>query len=794
MNNINPKDYINTCGWYERNHTCHKSIENIETLLSYENINIDKIYELFKKCYSSFNKKIQCIGLCSTRMTNLIKKNILLYKDDEAKIKEINDILYNSGNLFDSSLDIITYIMSNAELEKYTQIFINKILDYNTYIIKGNEKQTKKTWNKYNYQRNYNEFALNNSDIANILIKINGILFKSNQREKIKKYITMEQINAIYKFSLIIKDVSIPKGNDRYCYDFSVKKKLSDSQITKIDEITNNILTHKNFIPSYDSFIFSLCYDSYDHFMLIIKSTNINIKDTTLKDYLDILFDSGNITYVKTEDLSNILNLLYDNNSNPSLINQNNILNIYDFYNYSSPSFQNLKNNITCLCNFLADNKVKFTDNLFEFTLKCKIKIKNVKNIGIDLSDDKYASLCFNHNYNPYGLDKKMTLELLQGECNKSGNLTKVKTISKEIKPDIKCLENACLHKNNYHMAYYLCESFKLTPSINCLINAIKAVSPYGNSAYIIQEYNKNPKKEENKIENIIENNVFDNNNNIINNNNINNIMNNNLLEEKVIKKVIKKVVKKKSDDVTESVHATPISTTPSDEKPNEEKPKKIIRKVVKKKSDYVTDNITESEPVTPISTTPNDEKPKKKIIRKVVKKKSDYVTDNVTESEPVTSISTTPCDQKLGDQKPCDQKLGDQKPGEEKPKKIIRKVVKKKLSDNNITQNIENTGDITSTDSYDKFTKQIVNNKKIIDLNEYKIPDTYNYRLEYVISELGKKIYNIEKSNHIDIRKHILEHLKNNNKLDNTEYELENIKFTLNNIDKFINAYMIKI
>ena len=74
MNNINPKDYINKCGWYERNHTCAKSIENIDTILSYDNANIDKIFDLFTLCYQSFQNKKQCISLCSNRMINLIKK------------------------------------------------------------------------------------------------------------------------------------------------------------------------------------------------------------------------------------------------------------------------------------------------------------------------------------------------------------------------------------------------------------------------------------------------------------------------------------------------------------------------------------------------------------------------------------------------------------------------------------------------------------------------------------------------------------------------------------------------
>ena len=46
--------------------------------------------------------------------------------------------------------------------------------------------------------------------------------------------------------------------------------KLCVSKLKKIDSIINNILTDKNFIPSYQSFIFSLCYDIRDNYMILI--------------------------------------------------------------------------------------------------------------------------------------------------------------------------------------------------------------------------------------------------------------------------------------------------------------------------------------------------------------------------------------------------------------------------------------------------------------------------------------------------------------------------------------------
>ena len=96
--------------------------------------------------------------------------------------------------------------------------------------------------------------------------------------------------------------------------------------------------------------------------------------------------------------------------------------------------------------------------------------------------------------------------------------------------------------------------------------------------------------------------------------------------------------------------------------------------------------------------------------------------------------------------------------------------------------------------DAHDKVNniKIVVENNKIINLDEYIIPKTYNYRQNYNITELGKKICNETQINHIEIRKKILEYLKDNKKLDLNDNEIENIKFKLSNIDKFIGAYIL--
>ena len=72
-------------------------------------------------------------------------------------------------------------------------------------------------------------------------------------------------------------------------------------------------------------------------------------------------------------------------------------------------------------------------------------------------------------------------------------------------------------------------------------------------------------------------------------------------------------------------------------------------------------------------------------------------------------------------------------------------------------------------------------------------IPSTYNYREKYKLLNLANKFFKDDKLDHFDIRKKILIYLKDNNKLNQSDYVIENIKFNMNNLDKFIYAYIIE-
>jgi cell division protein YceG involved in septum cleavage len=83
------------------------------------------------------------------------------------------------------------------------------------------------------------------------------------------------------------------------------------------------------------------------------------------------------------------------------------------------------------------------------------------------------------------------------------------------------------------------------------------------------------------------------------------------------------------------------------------------------------------------------------------------------------------------------------------------------------------------------------INNAKTldIDIDNYVIPDNYNYRTKYKIKNIVKKMIKESEINHLEARKQIIDYLKNNNQLNN-DIKIDNVSFKFNNLDKFISAY----
>ena len=667
MNNINNINYNFSCYHYGA-YNVHNSVHTCKKMLDQLNLNMQIIQissEHFHNFCKSYSKTNNCVIQNANYFFETVKK-ILVSAD---YIHTINAIYskYNRHKL-DQNFDIIKLILKlnkDDKLinDKYEQI-LNIFLNYENHSI-------------YLYNTN------------NILPNFNLIISRFDYfieclkmiYDKYSELFTTELQNKFYKLLCIIK-----KNYDT--------NNISKEYLNILQELLTKILDNKKFNPDHDTFMFSLVFDDYDNSMRIIKMPHIKIKEKTLKDYIEYLIYSNHIQK-EISKLGIILNILLDNGANPKLIDQqliiNNIFgNVYIKRNSDKITLsQILRNNLNIIFNFMADNKVEYFDDLFEYTLKSGIKINNINNIGIDLKSNKFTNICMSNNFNPYNIEIKLTKDILFEECKKSGNLTKIKLICKEITPDIKCLEEACKIKNNIHVIKYLCDAQKIKPNIYCLINVCESIYQYGSNKWIFEEFKKDLekiKKNEINIENKID---ITKDNNTMNQNNLADTTNLKLVEDDSLPK------------------------------------KKVIRKVVKKKAETNTETNDDNNNEIKIEKSEDDSLPKKKVIRKIVKKKAETNTE--------------------------------------------------------------------TNDDKDNNIKIIINKNKIIDINNYIIPKTYNYKNNYEITELGKIICEDDKINHIDFRYKILNHLKNNNKLLN-DIELEGIKFKLNEIDKIIPAYFFKL
>jgi hypothetical protein len=611
MNNM---DYKFTCYHYgtynNNNQTCKKMLDQL-------NSNIPISSEHFENFCKSYSKTDSCVIQNANYFFETVKK-ILVTTNYINTIKAIYS-KYNRHKL-DQNFNIIKLILKlnkddNLINDKYEQI-LNIFLNYENYSI---------------YLYNLPNFNLIISRFDYFIECLKMIY------DKYCELLTIELQNNFYKLLCIIKYNNY--GN-------------KSEYINILYELITKILDNKKFNPDYDTFIFSLVFDDYDNSMRIIKMPHIKIKEKTLKDYIEYLIYT-NLIQNDINKLGIILNILLDNGSKPELIDQKIIINnifdkIYVGKNGKIILELKIKNNLNIIFNFMADNKVKFDDDLFAYTLQSEIKINNVNNIGIDLSSKNFTNIYFNNKFNPYNIQIALTKDILLEECKKSGNLTKIKSMCKEIIPDIKCLEEACKIKNNIHVIKYFCDAHKIKPNIYCLINICESICyQYSSNKWIFEEFKKD-------LEKIKKNEIIENNINVTN---VTNVINNTKMDFNKIE-----------DDLL----------------------------------------------------------PKKKVIRKVVKKKAETNTET-------------------------------------------------KNDDNNIKIIINN------------------NKNKIIDINNYNIPKTYNYKNNYEITELGKKICEDDKINHIDFRYKLLEYLKDNNKLLN-DIEFEGIKFKLNEIDKIIPAYFFKL
>jgi hypothetical protein len=745
-----------------------------------------------KKCNGSYGQTGHtCINTCEV-LTNLLKEN-----------KDITDNLIES---FEKSLSY--YCHKYYKISEFVTLYCNKYQDKDIYkIFKSlssnfNEnywifKYLNEPDNQLNLIRVINNFlnSIINTDV--VLNNYNSDNYNNdyNQTENHIKLVTFSL--EIYEknihntnnidVNLLLQSIYLICFKDIMYEDFVDDYNLRNRKVNfeKLQPTLNKFYNDKSFKANYKTFLYCLIYDSYDNGLKLLSSPDVKITKKSAVEYINMLFNISHdnfIRYKKTEDIEKSLNLFFDNDPSLDNINFNNILDKCkqcDITRYFAKN--NTIKNLEIIINILVEKNYQIKLDDFLTILTAKIKINNPQKCGIDINNDKISAICYSLNFNPYNLKFDYTLELLRTECDKTGNLKKIREVCKKIKPDIICLENTCQYKNNYNTIKYICENHNINININCLAHILKSTCN-GLSSYIADEYFKDKKEQENKKNDIpVQNDLK--NNDLKDNKDIMPKVNSDNKDELVPKKKTKAVKNVKAIESTEIVEVKEVKTPENNEQTDSTKvTKKIIKRVVKKiksensseqKSEQNTENKTEENTpqITPQNT---EEKPKKiikRIIRKVVKKKSP---DNDNNS--VESVESTKSTESVKEVQLTQVQLTEQKDETIKLKKIVKK---KKLVPDEEKEIVNNTN-VTNT------------NNKVLEVDNYVIPDNYNYRTKYKIKNIIKKIVKEPETNHLDARKQILDYLKNNNQLSNN-IKIDNISFKFNNLDKFISLYVFE-
>ena len=710
------------CYYYTKNRNCISFINNC--MLYYNTYKQEIPMDIFNDIDFASN----CFKKIDLQFESVFVNQIKYCSNDKNKFLDIINVM-NDMQLIQNSYSkkIINDIYNDINNINYINIFIEHIFNYDNMLC---DKIT-----------SYYEPFKNAEKIRYMIINLLVIL----ENPKIDS-INIGSKNILYSWCLYginyIKELTA-YYNERGGYsEYKKFDKTIDIQLTKFK---NNSLNNKNFNPDNDVMIYSFLYDSYDDTMKICKSTNVIINKDTSNIFIIKLSNNMLLDTFSPTNLEKIINFLHENGSDPKSIKYEQI-----DLELSNRYYQKQKKNwiecISIIFNYLNENSIQISADVFKKLVYNRILLKNPQKSGIDVNYPLFKSYFYSINYNPYKVKFDSSIELLYEQLNKSGNLTKIKTLCKEVKPDNTCLQNACCHKNNIHTVRYFIEVHKLKVDINALMNLMSNV---GNTTtrYIINEFKKD-KAELDKIqmEKKIEMKNVD-----LEKVNVNNILNTmdsikkidnkiDKVDEKP-KKKIKSIAKK--EESNEKIKADDKSENKTDDKAEvkvevkvetEEKPKKVIRRVVKKKQS--TDDKSDDKTA----------KTKKNLV------KSNNESDNESDNQSITSD---------------------------------RSILKTLKEIQKITEKNDNKSKI-------KVINKNTQNKDI-NLDEYIIPNEYDFRKDYNLTDLGKKIINVEKISHINLRKNLFTYLKDNNILKPNDMSIDNIKFNIKNIDKFISAQLLQ-
>jgi hypothetical protein len=146
-------------------------------------------------------------------------------------------------------------------------------------------------------------------------------------------------------------------------------------------------------------------------------------------------------------------------------------------------------------------NKTKLIDLLIEFGYKvtyddlvmatnAHVVINNLKNLNIQINDD-FLKVCSKAGFYVYDDIIKPTITDLELACEKPNNLKCIKQlISSGLKPNMKCLRNACSLKANLGVIKFIENKGNIKPDAICLKNIANASGNAGMN-YIVDEFIK---------------------------------------------------------------------------------------------------------------------------------------------------------------------------------------------------------------------------------------------------------------------------------------------------------------
>ena len=344
------------------------------------------------------------------------------------------------------------------------------------------------------------EYIFDNYDFNEIILRSLFLTENSEMiiiffEKKINKNSIQPILDIIYKYNINIgnlfdilcdKIINIYNQNDiEKLFDYAVKIKNIN--------LINKLLDSK-FKPSNDSFInlISKINLECDEPINIIKKcifNGIKIEKNFIQLYVNCIqlnFDY----YDRISSFYDIITYLYDNGAD---------IKLHDIITCKEIVLQYVFNNTI---NYISNSDYNITKDDFLLLCKKKIQIKDYKKIK-DYFDDKDIQFAIFESGLNYPIKINFTLDILRIECKKRNNFKQIQEICKTIKPDIKCLEYACVVPNNTNVIKFLHEKHKIPFNELCIINFASIVKQNLLLRYIVNKY-----KKDNNIDVIVTTNI----------------------------------------------------------------------------------------------------------------------------------------------------------------------------------------------------------------------------------------------------------------------------------------------